>query len=78
MSLDCCGFRENSVCEWSLVWGMSLFDREKVQVRQLLEVVHNSCPVLEKVDSWVWKDDKLQEFSFNSAYRILRGVHEGD
>jgi len=33
---------------------------------------------LEKVDRWVWKDDKFQEFFVNSAYGILRGVHEGD
>jgi len=39
--------------------------------------VHDSCLVFEKVDSWVWKDDKLQEFSFNAAYGTLRGVHEG-
>jgi len=56
----------------------SLFDWERVQVRQLLEVVHVSCPVLEKVDRWVWKFDKLQQFSINSAYGILRGVNEGD
>jgi len=40
--------------------------------------VHVWCPVLEKVDRWVWKVDKLQQFSVNSAYEILRGVNEGD
>ena len=41
-------------------------------------VVHDSCPVLEKVDGWVWKANKFQEFSVNSAYGLLRGVREGD
>ena len=30
VSLSWCGFWENSVWEWSLVWRRSLFDREKV------------------------------------------------
>jgi len=61
-SLNRCGSWTNGVREWSLVWRISLFDWEKVQVRQLLEVVHVSCPVMEKVDRWVWKVDKLQQF----------------
>ncbi|XP_068491914.1 uncharacterized protein [Phaseolus vulgaris] len=67
VSLEHCGFWANSVREWSLAWRRSLFDWEKVQVRQLLEVVHNSCPVLEKVDKCIWKDVKFQEFSVKSA-----------
>ena len=38
------------------------FDRLMNQVSQLLEVVHDSCPILEKVDMWVWKDDEFQVF----------------
>ena len=78
MLLECCGFRTNNVWEWSLAWRKSLFDWEKVRVKQLLKVVHGSCLVLEKVDRWVWKDDKFQEFSVNLAYGILIGVHDGD
>ena len=53
VSLEHCGVWANNVLEWSLVWRRSLFDWEKVHVRQLLEVVHDSCLVLEKVDRWV-------------------------
>ena len=61
-----------------MAWQRSLFDWEKDQVRQLLEVVHDSCPALEKADRWVWKDVKVKEFSVKSGYEILRGVSEGD
>ena len=60
------------------MWRRSLFDLEKAQVCQLLKVVHDSCPILEKVDRWVWKANKFQEFSVNSIYRLLRGLYEGD
>ena len=56
----------------------AFFYWEKVHVKQLLEVVHVSCPVLKKVDRWVWKVDKLQKISVNSTYGILRDVNEGD
>jgi len=58
------------------VWRKSLFNWEKDQLSQLLEVLHDSCPILGKVDRWVWTDVKFQEFSVNSAYNMLRGGFE--
>ncbi|XP_068483248.1 uncharacterized protein [Phaseolus vulgaris] len=78
MSLTRNAISANNGWDVSLTWRRSLFDWKKVQVRQLLEVVHDLCVVLEKVDRWVWKVDMFKEFSINLAYGILRGVLEGD
>jgi len=78
VALASCRSRTNNGWEWSLAWRRNLYNWEKVQVKKLLEVAHNSCPVLEKFDRWIWKEDILQEFSVNSAYGILRGGHEGE
>jgi len=63
---------------WNLGWRRRLFDWEKNQVSQLLEMVHDSFLDLEKVDKWVWKADMCLKFLVKSTYDILKGEFEGD
>jgi len=71
--LDNCGYNTNFGWEWSLGWRRNLFDWEQVQLKKLLEEVHNLCPVLEKADRWIWIKDLSHGFSVSYAYMILRG-----
>ena len=51
---------------------------KKVQVCQLLKVVHGLGLASANVDRWSWKDGVSLEFSVNSAYNILEGEIEAE
>jgi len=76
--LDLCGVWVNNVWRWNLVWRRSLFEWEKVQVCQLLEVVYGVSLASGNVDRWSWNDGVSLEFSVNSTYDILKGENVGE
>ena len=54
-----------------------MFDREIYQEVQLLQEVHGKTPIMNYVDSRVWKAGKDSGFSVKFAYALLRGPVEG-
>ena len=76
-SLQSCGEWVNDRWEWKLIWRRGLFDREIYQEVQLLQEVHGKTPIMNSIDSRVWKAGKDSGFSVKSAYALLRGPVEG-
>jgi len=60
-----------------LIWRRDLFEWEKLQVCQLLEVVEGLSPISTFGDRWIWQGGESLEFSVNSSYGLLRGEIEG-
>jgi len=72
ISLNLCGDWINSVWVWNLIWRRVIFEWEKLQVCQLLEVVQGSSSILTFDNRWTWQVGESLEFSINSTYGILR------
>jgi len=53
--LNLCGDRSNNVWRWNLIWRSGLFEWEKLQVCQLLEVMQGSSSVSTFGDRWTWQ-----------------------
>jgi len=66
----------NGSWEWKLVWRRGLFEWEKNQEFQPLQVLQGLNPVSEFNDRWIWKDDKIFGYLVKFVYKILKGSSE--
>jgi hypothetical protein len=61
---------------WNLVWRRRLFEWEKAQLLELMEVINGVILLTNVEDKWGWKPEKGADFTVKSTYRAVAKLTE--
>jgi len=65
------GFSEDDTWSWQLAWRRCWFEWEKSLIKELIVMLQDSKPYIDRVYCWKWKIRKNREFSILLTYNLL-------
>ena len=69
---------ENLEWVWKIDWRRNMFEWEKNQEQDLLQLLGEKSVNMDNEDTWVWKDGETMVFTIKSAYKILKEDVQGE